>query len=126
MLSVPRSQPRLRLKRATLLLPDIRHAVKRDTHVVTVRGELDIYSSSSLEDELRKVKGSVRLVVDFSECRYIDSSVITVLIHARKQRPNMRVVAALNGQVRKILTMTNLSNAIPVMATIEEAEKLGA
>lgn len=106
-----------------MLSPGVTHEIiNRSTHVVTVRGELDVYSSPEFVDVLRGAGEAERLIVDFTECRYIDSSVISALIRARKElKGEMRLVIGDGSNVRRVIAMTHVDTIIPVVSTAAEA-----
>ena len=55
-----------------------------DTMVVALRGEADLFSAASLEDQLRRAleSGADRVVVDLSALHFIDSISLRVLLKA--------------------------------------------
>jgi anti-anti-sigma factor len=57
------------------------------TFVVTVNGELDLYSAPQLESELAELlQRNVRsVVVDLTECEFIDSTALVLLVKANKR-----------------------------------------
>jgi anti-anti-sigma factor len=52
--------------------------------VVKLRGEHDMATSDAIRDAIRAIFGGV--LVDLSECEFIDSAVIGVLLHASNER----------------------------------------
>lgn len=52
------------------------------TYVVTVNGELDVYSAPQLESELAELhqKNVRSVVVDLTECEFIDSTALGLLV----------------------------------------------
>ena len=102
--------------------PEVTHKIDGTIHVVTVRGEVDIHSSPALVDALRKVSEAERLIVDLTECRYIDSSVFSALLCARKEfKGEMRLVVREGCNIRRVIAITQLDKIIPVVSTLDEA-----
>jgi anti-anti-sigma factor len=92
------------------------------TAVVRVLGELDYSSSSQLETALEQTQsaGERAVVVDFTNCRYIDSTVLTVLIRASKRNGDaLRIVIPLRSHLRRIFAITNLDRMIHIDETLD-------
>jgi anti-sigma B factor antagonist len=96
--------------------------------MVRVRGEVDM----SHEEELRKeLHGAVEadangIVVDLTECEFIDSSAIRALLLSRQeQNPDQGTeslaVAASSDQILRILSVMGIDKVIPIEPTVEEA-----
>jgi anti-sigma B factor antagonist len=100
-----------------------------DTCVVTVAGEVDIYTSPALKAALAEVDldGCRMLVVDLCSVGFIDSSGLGVLVgalrRAREAGGDLRVVSD-NETVARILRITGLDSVFSLHATLDEA--LGA
>lgn len=97
-------------------------------NAVTLRviGELDLSTHQQVRDPLvgaAETKDSV--VVDLSECEFVDSSGIRALLVGREALASngeaRLVVAAPQPQVQRILEMTGVGEAIPVYASVEQA-----
>jgi anti-anti-sigma factor len=85
------------------------------TAVVRVRGELDYSSSDRLGSAIEGTQqaDAQPVVVDLSECRYIDSTVLTVLIRASKTLGDtLRIVVPLDSHIRRIFAITNLDRML--------------
>jgi anti-anti-sigma factor len=103
------------------------HALVHETldraEVLHVFGEVDIFSAPDLESA---ISGSVRigrlLVLNLLECRYIDSTVIALLMRAQKALGDrLRVVTPETGTVRRVLTLTEVDRVLRVTPTLAEA-----
>ena len=60
----------------------------RGTVVVAIRGELDTYTAPRLQSHLQDLiedQGNLAMVLDLSEMTFIDSSGLSVLVHALKR-----------------------------------------
>ena len=89
--------------------------------VVAVRGELDLDSVGELRRRMGLRFGdTVPAVIDLSECTFIDSTGLSLLVRACKRAeeeglsPHI-IVALPDSQVRRTLRLTNLDGRMPVM-----------
>jgi anti-anti-sigma factor len=99
--------------------------------VVAVRGELDLSTASDLETPLEDAvsSGDASVLIDLSECEFIDSTGIALIVRAwqRLDRAangdgNGRVViCSANDQVRRVLEITGLELSIPIHGSKDEA-----
>lgn len=98
--------------------------------VVSVRGELDLSTAPDLEGPLNAALegGEAPVLIDLSECEFIDSTGIALIVRAWQQLDD----SAGNGgsgrlglctskdQVRRVLDVSGLDQSIPVHATRED------
>ena len=99
--------------------------------IVTVRGELDLGTASDLEAPLEDAiaSGDAAVLIDLSECEFIDSTGIALIVRAWQRLDqsaegdgNGRVViCSANAQVRRVLEITGLELSIPIHRAREEA-----
>jgi anti-anti-sigma factor len=95
--------------------------------VVSVRGELDLGTAPELEGPLEEAIGAKEpLLLDLSECEFIDSTGIAMIVRAWQQLCNghpagMVAICGSAEQVRRMLEVTGLEHAIPVHRSREEA-----
>jgi anti-anti-sigma factor len=97
--------------------------------VVAVRGELDLSTASDLERPLEDAisSGDASVLIDLSECEFIDSTGIALIVRAWQRldhgaNGNGRVViCSANEQVRRVLEITGLELSIPIHSTRDEA-----
>jgi anti-sigma B factor antagonist len=99
-----------------------------DAYVVRVAGEVDMSHEEQLRAELhRAVEADASgIVVDLTECEFIDSSGIRALLLTREEKhPDGRsetlAVAASSDQILRILGVMGLDQVIPIRPTVEEA-----
>jgi anti-sigma B factor antagonist len=99
-----------------------------DVYVVRVRGEVDMSHEEELRGELRTAveANSKGIVVDLSECEFIDSSGVRALLLSREaQHPEdgteHLAVAASSEQILRILSVMGIDRVIPIRPTVEEA-----
>lgn len=94
------------------------------TAVVTIRGELDLATSSQLKDCLTGLGagGSAdHLVIDLSDCTFVDSTGLGLLVGVQHQAAAPLHIVATQRQVRQVLAMTALDSVFSVHATREDA-----
>jgi len=96
--------------------------------VVAVRGELDLSTAPELEGPLQAaVSSGDRLLLDLSECEFIDSTGIAMIVRAWQQlnaddgEQAKLAICSGNEQVRRVLEITGLELSIPVQANREQA-----
>jgi anti-anti-sigma factor len=94
---------------------------------ISVRGELDLSTAPALEGPLEEALGGEgSVLVDLSECEFIDSTGIALLVRAWQRLEsdgNGRglVICSHSDQVRRVLEITGLELSIPVHGTRDEA-----
>jgi len=95
--------------------------------VVTVAGEVDVYTSPALKARLvEEIEGGCdRLVVVLDGVGFIDSSGLGVLVGAlrrmKERGDDLRIVCA-REQVLKIFRITGLDKVFHIVSTIGEAQ----
>jgi anti-sigma B factor antagonist len=92
------------------------------TYVVSVSGELDLYSAPQLESELaglheKNVRG---VIVDLTECEFIDSTALALLLKANKRldaaEARLSIVTD-DPNIRKIFEITGLDRVLTIHQT---------
>jgi anti-anti-sigma factor len=102
-------------------------AERGDVVVARVTGELDIAGAPNMGERIAEaVPTSARgLVVDFSALDFIDSSGIAMLFGLARQlgsrRQRLRVVAAADGPVARVLEIVEFDRAAAVHADLDAA-----
>jgi anti-sigma B factor antagonist len=93
--------------------------------IVDVSGEVDMGTSlgfrRTLLDSLKKAP---RLVVNFREVRYVDSSGIASLVEVLKEARNEKkrlILFGLNDGVREVLQLTRLTRIFDIRETEDQA-----
>ena len=79
---------------------------------IRVRGELDLAVAPELEQAIERAAEYDRILISLEECEFIDSTGISVIARARQERENdgrKLAVCAPDGQVRRVLDLTGLS-----------------
>ena len=99
-----------------------------DVYVVRVAGEVDMSHEEELRRELRTAVAadSKGIVVDLTECEFIDSTGIRALLLSREAQRSegevdRLVVAASTEQILRILSVMGVDKVIPIHPTVEEA-----
>jgi anti-sigma B factor antagonist len=99
---------------------------EKEACIVTVGGEVDLYSSPALKTSLIEADGvGWRLViVDLSGVSFIDSAGLGVLVgalrRAREDGGELALVCDSEG-ILKILRLTGLDRVFPLAATVDKA-----
>lgn len=95
---------------------------------MAVRGELDLSTAPELERPLNETldRDEGSLLVDLSECEFIDSTGIALLVRAWQRleaggNGRALVICSPNDQVLRVLEITGLELSIPVRRTRDEA-----
>jgi anti-anti-sigma factor len=98
--------------------------------IVRVRGELDISHEEELRAELNRgvAENNGGIVVDLTDCEFIDSSGVRALLLGREAQeaggngegPGL-VIASGNAQIVRVLSVMGVDEAIPVRPTLDEA-----
>ena len=105
-------------------------AVERagDVSVVALSGEHDIYTAPTLRERIyAEVEASRPVVVDISDTTFIDSSVLGVLLGARRRASEADLGFAvccgeqLESGVRRVLEVTGLLSVLPVVEERDSA-----
>jgi anti-sigma B factor antagonist len=105
---------------------DIRTEHEADMCVVSVTGEVDVYTSPTLKLHLAKAveDGCGRLAVSLDGVGFIDSSGLGVLVGAlrrAKERGGDLVIVCSREPIIKIFRITGLDKVFPIVGTSDEA-----
>jgi anti-sigma B factor antagonist len=99
-----------------------------DAYVVRVAGEVDMSHEAELRAELRAAveADADGIVVDLTECEFIDSSAIRALLLSRQEKNSDHngeslAVAASSDQILGILGVMGLDKVLPIEPTVEQA-----
>jgi anti-sigma B factor antagonist len=91
-------------------------------HVVQVSGDLDLATAPLLDEALADVSGEM-LVIDLSDCTFLDSAGIRALLGAargRSEAPPVRIVTADPGMVR-LFEITGVDKLMHVHPSVDAA-----
>lgn len=99
-----------------------------DTCVVSLSGEVDVYTSPALKERLiEAVDGQCsNILVDMSDVAFIDSSGLGVLVsglrRVKERGGNMRLVCT-KDSILKIFRITGLDKVFPIFSDMAEARQ---
>ena len=93
----------------------IRESIGRD-EVLHVVGEVDISSAPAFEAALNSAATFGKpVVVDLTECTYLDSSGLSALVRAMKRyHVPFRAVVTENSNIARVLDIVDFSQFIPI------------
>jgi anti-sigma B factor antagonist len=98
-----------------------------DVCVIDVRGEIDVYTSAALKQQIVDAVGGgcLHVIVDLQEVGFIDSSGLGVLVgglrRTRERGGSLRLVCS-REPILKTFRITGLDKVFPTFATLEEAK----
>jgi anti-anti-sigma factor len=102
--------------------------LEQGVRTISVRGELDLSTAPELEGPLNQAleSGEGSMLIDLSQCEFIDSTGIALIVRAWQRLDSGKngralVLCSQNDQVRRVLEITGLELSIPVHGTREEA-----
>ena len=115
----------------------IESATQEGVHVVSLRGELDLATAPDLRRVLEdNLAGLEPVLIDLSDCEFIDSTGIAVIVRAWQQRQGSDGASELGGllalcaperQVSRLLEITGVDASISVFEDCDEGiQKLRA
>jgi anti-sigma B factor antagonist len=102
------------------------HEVDSDTHVIELRGEVDLYTAPPFKQRLTElIEGNkTRFVIDLSRATFIDSTGLSVLANGltrlQSARGSLALVCA-DETMLEIFDVTGLDRAFPIYDTRNEA-----
>jgi len=97
-----------------------------DRTVVTVGGEIDVYTAPKLREQLIDLVsgGKYHLVVDMEAVDFLDSTGLGVLVgglkRVRAHEGSLRLVCT-QERILKIFRITGLTKVFPIHASVDEA-----
>ena len=99
-----------------------RESCDADT-LVFVSGDIDLANAAQFHRELEEAaRGGGTIVVDLSDCQYMDSTGLHVLAKMHgTARNRMRLVVPEDSSVRRILDITGFGEIVHIAGTIEAA-----
>ena len=102
------------------------HTVGGDAHVVSVTGEVDLFTAPEFKQRVMApiAAGVERVIVDLTDTTFIDSSSLGVLIGAHrrlKTRGGRLIVACSNDAIVKTFRITGLDGVFTLVASVEDA-----
>jgi anti-sigma B factor antagonist len=115
---------------ATIIDLSIRTEERGDWRVLLVAGEIDLYTSPQLREQLLELAGSAphppRVALDFTDVGFVDSSGLGVIIgglkHLRELSGDLLVVAGDASALARLLDLTSLDGAVRRLRSIDELD----
>jgi anti-sigma B factor antagonist len=100
--------------------------VATDAYVISLSGEVDLYTAPEFKQKLLEVigQGGNKVVVDLSNTTFIDSTTLGVLVGGVKRlRPNggQLTLVCDDRNITKIFEITGLDKVFPIYASRAEA-----
>jgi anti-sigma B factor antagonist len=104
-------------------------SLEGDVHVIAISGELDQATADQLRTPLRETieDGTGAVMIDMSDCSFIDSTGLGVIVEAWKQLQTRNgdsgalSICCLKAEVRRLLEVTGLDQAIEIRDTRDDA-----
>ena len=92
--------------------------------VIHVAGDLDLSTVDSLDHELDRVGGAGTLVLDLSECTFLDSSALRSIVLAHRKAEaaggSLAIVATTPATLR-VFEVASLDEILAIYATVSDA-----
>jgi anti-anti-sigma factor len=102
--------------------------LEQGVRTISVRGELDLSTAPELEGPLEETleSGEGSVLIDLTQCEFIDSTGIALIVRAWQRLESgdngrALVICSHNEQVRRVLEITGLELSIAVHGTRDEA-----
>lgn len=96
--------------------------------MIAVSGELDLSTSPRLQEPLDSAlsTGTETLLIDLSECEFIDSTGIALIVRAWQQLAGDNgdgrfALCGITDQVARLLEVSGLASSLPTHASRDEA-----
>lgn len=95
--------------------------------LVTVAGDVDLYSAPELRDRLVRLAddGATRIVLDLSRATFLDSMALGVLLSTKKRLAGELELVVPTPEVRRIFEITMLDRIFALYETREDALRGG-
>ncbi|WP_019634958.1 STAS domain-containing protein [Actinomadura atramentaria] len=99
---------------------------EKDLTVVTIHGEVDVFTSPELRETLLDLidGGALHLLVDLGDVTFLDSTGLGVLVgayHRLRSRSGSMAFACANERVRRVFHITQLSKVFTLYPSLDEA-----
>jgi anti-sigma B factor antagonist len=97
-----------------------------DVPVVSVSGEVDVYSAPELKESLAKLRqsGARSIVVDLTEVAFLDSTGLGALVEARAattEAGGSLSIVCNQERILKLFTITGLDSVFSIHKSVDEA-----
>lgn len=101
-----------------------RETLSEGAVLVRVEGELDMATSGSFEDALGESDPGSNLVIDLTECTFLDSSAVRLLVAAARSAADSHGKVSLVARdpgIRRVLEIAAVDTMMPVHDTLDSA-----
>jgi anti-sigma B factor antagonist len=101
--------------------------ISRDDHaVLSLRGEIDVYTAPLLRQAILDLidEGQLNVIVDMHEVDFLDSTGLGVLVEGLKRvktRDGTFAIVATEDKILKIFDITGLNKAFPIHRSVDQA-----
>ena len=101
-------------------------SVDADTHIVSVAGEIDLFTAPEFKQRVSAPidEGRTHVIVDLTETTFIDSSSLGVLIGAHRRLRRLEgslVIVCSNDAIVKTFRITGLDGVFTLVPKIDDA-----
>ena len=105
---------------------DIKQSEANDFVIVGINGEIDINSSPQLRKSFAEIvdSGKTKIIIDFEEVAYIDSSGLATLIEMMqrlKRNQGVMHLIRMSDKIKGLFEITKLDKLFKIYSTQEEA-----
>lgn len=106
----------------------IEHEDAHGWHILRAKGEVDLYTSPSLREELLRAieKGEQQIAIDLEGVEFMDSSGLGALVSGLKrlrEKEGDLVLVSPRDAIKRILAITGLDKVFAIHASLEELAK---
>jgi anti-sigma B factor antagonist len=98
--------------------------VRDGVYVVRVIGDLDMATAPTLEERFASVGSASRLVIDLTQCTFLDSAAVRLLTTIARDSNTAGTPLALVASdpgILRVLEITAVDDILPVHSTLDEA-----
>ena len=104
------------------------HPIDEERHVLSVRGEIDLFTAPELKQVLAESieAGRIRIIVDLTATTFLDSTALGVLIGAVKRlrsRSGALAIVNTDENIAKTFEITGLDQIFTILPTRDEAAR---
>lgn len=91
--------------------------IEQRANVLALIGDFDLFSAGDLEARINDCAASGEpLLLDLSQCTYVDSTILTVLVRATNAYGSrLEIIAPQSGNVARVLSITKLDRFLPLV-----------
>jgi anti-sigma B factor antagonist len=104
---------------------DLAESERGDYVVVSVGGEIDVYTAPTLRQKLNEVldRGTGNLCIDLGNVQFLDSTGLGVLVGAMKRinsREGQLVIVCDRPHILKVFEITGLSQVFEIRSSLDD------